>query len=112
MLAGVNAATSQSANQNAKGMGINGTYQNTINTNTQFMYDAKEPNYCYCGRGSFGEMVMCENPFCEKEWFHLDCIEEKNLPDRWYCIECQKHKDKTRNNVSRGFFVNKDNDPK
>lgn len=51
-------------------------------------------------------MVECENPFCEREWFHVDCIEEKNLPDRWYCINCQKQKDKTRNNVSRGFFLN------
>lgn len=51
---------------------------------------------------------MCENPFCEREWFHLDCIEEKNLPEKWYCQECQKQKDKTRNPHSRSFFVNKE----
>lgn len=39
-----------------------------------FFYDPKEPQYCYCGGASFGEMVACENPYCEKEWFHTSCI--------------------------------------
>jgi len=46
--------------------GINAStfLQNSLNPNNQFMYDIKEPAYCYCNKGSFGEMVMCENPFC------------------------------------------------
>ena len=32
----------------------------------QFLYDANDVKYCYCNRGSFGEMVGCENPYCEK----------------------------------------------
>lgn len=51
-----------------------------LNQKKEIIYDLKEPTYCYCERASFGEMVMCENPYCEREWFHLDCIEEKNLP--------------------------------
>ena len=73
----------------------------------EFFYDPKEPQYCYCGRTSFGEMVACENPFYEREWFHTVFIEEKHLPEKWYCSECQKQRDKTRNPVSRGYFLNK-----
>lgn len=46
----------------------------------EWEYDPNEPKYCYCSRPSFGEMVMCDNTFCEREWFHLECIEEKKLP--------------------------------
>jgi hypothetical protein len=28
-------------------------------------YDPNEPKYCYCGRPSFGSMVMCDNTFCD-----------------------------------------------
>ena len=40
--------------------------------------DLVEPLYCYCRRPSFGIMVMCDNTFCETEWFHTECLEEKN----------------------------------
>lgn len=49
-----------------------------------------EPHYCYCARPAFGEMVECENSLCDKEWFHLGCIEEKKLPDKWYCADCKR----------------------
>lgn len=30
-----------------------------------YVYDlSRDPQYCYCGRHSFGEMVACENPYC------------------------------------------------
>lgn len=73
-----------------------------------FFYDNKETQYCYCGGASFGEMVACENPYCEREWFHTSCIEEKNLPEKWYCADCQRQREKTRNPTSRGYFVNKE----
>ena len=74
-----------------------------------FFYDfSKDPQYCYCGRHSFGEMVACENPYCEREWFHTVCLEEKNLPEKWYCADCQKQRDKTKNPNSRSYFVNKE----
>ncbi|KAK4908625.1 hypothetical protein LTR28_000282, partial [Elasticomyces elasticus] len=34
--------------------------------------DPNEPRYCYCGKGSYGVMVGCDGPKCEREWFHLD----------------------------------------
>ncbi len=83
---------------------------NKINTTTKkqdFYYDANEPIYCYCGQIGHGEMVACENPYCEREWFHLNCITEKNLPEKWYCSDCQRQREKTRNNLSRGYFTNK-----
>ena len=24
--------------------------------------------YCFCNRGSFGEMIACDDETCEKEW--------------------------------------------
>lgn len=55
----------------------------------EWEYDPKEPKYCYCQRPSFGEMVMCDNTFCEFEWFHLECIDEKKLPEKWFCRNCR-----------------------
>lgn len=63
----------------------------------QFLYDANDIKYCYCNRGSFGEMVGCEHPYCEKEWFHLECVDEKsavNNSNDWYCNDCIKLKEK------------------
>ena len=41
-----------------------------LNAGEDEEFDKNEPAYCYCGKPSFGEMVMCENNLCEKEWFH------------------------------------------
>lgn len=30
--------------------------------------DPNEPRYCYCNQVSFGTMVGCDNPDCEREW--------------------------------------------
>lgn len=32
----------------------------------QFMYDSANPKYCYCVGTGYGEMVGCENNYCEK----------------------------------------------
>lgn len=51
---------------------------------------SSEPVYCYCQRGSFGEMVGCDGPHCEREWFHLGCIGLSALPKgQWFCEECR-----------------------
>ena len=42
--------------------------------------DPNEPKYCYCGRGSYGQMIACDNPSCKKEWFHLECTGLKTAP--------------------------------
>jgi hypothetical protein len=43
--------------------------------------DADEPKYCYCGQGSFGEMIACDNDDCPMEWFHLGCTGLRAVPD-------------------------------
>ena len=42
--------------------------------------DPNEPKYCYCGRGSFGEMIACDNEDCTMEWFHLECTGLRSVP--------------------------------
>lgn len=42
--------------------------------------DPNEPKYCYCGRGSYGEMIACDNEDCSVEWFHLPCTGLKTVP--------------------------------
>ncbi|KAK4502308.1 hypothetical protein PRZ48_005733 [Zasmidium cellare] len=54
--------------------------------------DPNEPKYCYCNRGSYGEMVACDNESCPREWFHLGCTELREAPseeEKWYCRECR-----------------------
>lgn len=54
--------------------------------------DPDEPKYCYCNRGSYGEMIACDNEQCAREWFHLGCTGLREPPDeaaKWYCEECK-----------------------
>lgn len=48
----------------------------------------KEPIYCFCNYVSYGNMIKCDNPKCEKEWFHFHCVGLRNLPKgKWFCSE-------------------------
>lgn len=54
--------------------------------------DPLEPKYCYCLRGSYGDMVGCDNPKCEREWFHLGCTDLEIMPgeeESWFCTLCR-----------------------
>lgn len=54
--------------------------------------DPNEPKYCYCQRGSYGDMVGCDNDDCPREWFHLGCTGLKRMPteeESWYCDYCK-----------------------
>jgi hypothetical protein len=33
--------------------------------------EGEERKYCYCNGVSYGEMIGCDDPACEREWFHL-----------------------------------------
>jgi len=50
-----------------------------------------ESIYCICKQSSGGEMIMCDNPDCEVEWYHVTCLRIKagKLPKLWFCPSCQ-----------------------
>jgi len=51
----------------------------------------QKEKYCYCGQGSHGEMVACDNSQCNIEWFHYGCVGLQSPPaGHWLCPECQK----------------------
>ncbi|GAA5980942.1 hypothetical protein JCM5350_004773 [Sporobolomyces pararoseus] len=59
--------------------------------------DADKTLYCFCQRVSFGEMIACDAPDCEHEWFHLPCVGLKSIPDgRWFCDECRRANPKSK----------------
>lgn len=61
--------------------------------NSEPPVDPNEPVYCYCGQVSWGEMVACDGPKCEKEWFHLTCTGLNALPsNKWFCSDCKNKK--------------------
>ncbi|EED19970.1 PHD finger domain protein, putative [Talaromyces stipitatus ATCC 10500] len=66
--------------------------------------DPNEPRYCLCKDVSFGTMINCENPDCEGEWFHLECIGLKEPPSRrakWFCPECRVKLKKAPDGIER-----------
>ncbi|EPQ56664.1 hypothetical protein GLOTRDRAFT_138331 [Gloeophyllum trabeum ATCC 11539] len=49
-----------------------------------------EPRYCFCNQVSYGEMIACDNPNCEREWFHYGCVDLTEAPrGKWYCRDCK-----------------------
>lgn len=53
-----------------------------------------EPQYCYCGRGEFGDMVECSGRNCQGKWFHFACANLKRAPKAraWFCKHCKPQK--------------------
>lgn len=50
----------------------------------------ENPVWCICRNEEYGEMILCENPICVIQWFHLDCMGLRTVPDGdWYCMNCQ-----------------------
>ena len=75
------------------------------------LVDPNEPRYCVCGDVSWGTMIACDNTDdvssrpgwtprytlmnlqCDREWFHLECVNLQDMPPRrtkWYCPDCRK----------------------
>ncbi|PPQ99507.1 hypothetical protein CVT24_005297 [Panaeolus cyanescens] len=54
--------------------------------------------YCICDGVSYGEMIACDDSTCEREWFHLACINLTAPPaGQWYCDSCKAKKNQKRN---------------
>lgn len=41
-----------------------------VNPDHEVPINPSEPVYCICRQVAFGEMIACDNPDCEFEWFH------------------------------------------
>nr|CAX69768.1 Inhibitor of growth protein 2 [Schistosoma japonicum] len=53
--------------------------------------------YCICQKVSFGEMIACDNKFCEVEWFHFSCVDVRVQPKgKWYCPYCRGESSKIK----------------
>ncbi|CCU79010.1 putative PHD finger domain protein/putative inhibitor of growth protein 3 [Blumeria hordei DH14] len=51
---------------------------------------ADDRKYCTCQSVSYGDMVACDNPGCEFEWFHWSCVGLKSEPlGTWICAACK-----------------------
>jgi len=82
------AVSTRSKARSADGDGHNGEAENVYageeveeeEENDHDPDDPNEPKYCYCGRGSYGQMIACDNDNCEKEWFHLECTGLRTAP--------------------------------
>ena len=49
-----------------------------------------ESVFCYCCKGEKGDMIACDNPACDYEWFHFSCVGLKSEPQgTWFCPDCQ-----------------------
>lgn len=80
------------------GMGI---YIDNMDMQENFEMQGDENRaYCYCGKGSYGEMIECEGAKvkdmqCKREWFHMECVGLTTLPGgSWFCDDCLEEKKK------------------
>lgn len=60
--------------------------------------DENSLRYCICNSEPFGEMVECDDQFCEVEWFHTTCVKVKTSKHdetsrEWYCPSCTKRRE-------------------
>ncbi|KAF8507558.1 hypothetical protein JB92DRAFT_2959841 [Gautieria morchelliformis] len=45
--------------------------------------------WCYCDCPEYGAMIMCGNPACTKQWFHVPCTGLEEVPEGdWSCNRC------------------------
>jgi hypothetical protein len=63
--------------------------------------DPNEPLYCLCRNVFFGEMVGCDDPDCEVEWFHFGCVGLLEAPEQWFCPDCTEKRAAGRGKMGR-----------
>lgn len=56
-------------------------------------YASNSPNqdehFCVCRGLTVGQMVSCDNPLCPFQWFHIECVGLKSVPEEtWFCPYC------------------------
>lgn len=76
--------------------------------NEHLLYDSTgQVKYCYCSSLSYGEMIGCENTYCEKQWFHMDCVDDRppSSDAVWHCKDCRKLLEKFKKNINVKQFL-------
>jgi len=71
----------------------------SVEASQELSIDPNEPRYCYCNQVSYGEMIACDNPDCNREWFHLGCAGLTAPPKgrgKWYCRDCEEEATKVK----------------
>lgn len=63
--------------------------------------ESSHNKYCFCERGSHGNMIACDGADCKIEWFHFACVGIKTAPKgKWFCKECAKYQSGKKNGTS------------
>jgi len=71
--------------------------EQTLGPAVDWVPEPNEPRYCLCNQVSFGEMVGCDNPECQIEWFHYGCVGLTEAPaGKWFCPPCTARMKKRR----------------
>ncbi|KAH0791866.1 PHD-finger family protein [Histomonas meleagridis] len=48
-----------------------------------------DDHFCICRGQQVGDMVSCDNPSCPFQWFHIECVGLRALPESsWFCPCC------------------------
>ncbi|KAF8522151.1 hypothetical protein BU17DRAFT_44769 [Hysterangium stoloniferum] len=71
----------------------------SVDAPQELSIDPDEPRYCYCNQVSYGEMIACDNPDCNREWFHLGCAGLTAPPKgrvKWFCRDCEEETTKVK----------------
>jgi len=84
--------------RNSRSLKLTLPARSTINASKEASISPNEPRYCYCNQVSYGEMIGCDGPDCQREWFHVGCLGMEQLPttSSWYCPDCRKRAPKRR----------------
>lgn len=55
--------------------------------------EEEEVEVCICRQPITEEMLVCDNPDCQIQWFHLSCVDLKGVPKtKWLCPTCSNPK--------------------
>ncbi|KAI8918354.1 hypothetical protein DFJ77DRAFT_438697 [Powellomyces hirtus] len=85
---GTGAGSSQDAYQDTRKRGSAAASASATPTGTSPSSE-DEILYCICRQVSYGDMVGCDNPSCQIEWFHYSCVGLVHPPKgKWYCSTC------------------------
>lgn len=61
----------------------------SVTVGVQVEISPPEPELWCCRQPEADEMILCDNPDCMIQWFHLDCIRMEAAPEGdWYYANC------------------------